>query len=63
MSGLPISQDKPASRANVTEALSLKVTLLPLADTDPLRVRQLAVIAQLLRRAAAESEHSGTRRP
>lgn len=57
MSDAP-TQDKRASRADATEALSLNVTLLPLADTDPLRDRQLAVIVQLLRRAAAEAEQS-----
>ncbi len=61
MSGAP-TQDKRSSRADAAEALSLNVTLLPLADTDPLRDRQLAVIVQLLRRAAAEAE-SGPPRP
>jgi hypothetical protein len=62
MSGAP-TQGQRASQADATEALSLKVTLLPLADTDPLRDRQLAVIVQLLRRAAAEAEQSGPPRP
>jgi hypothetical protein len=59
MNGPPATQDKRASQANAAESLSLEVKLLPLTDTDPLRDRQLAVIVKLLRRAAAEAEHSG----
>jgi hypothetical protein len=62
MSGAP-TQDKRASQADATETLGLKVTLLPLPDADPLRDRQLAVIVQLLRRAAAEGKQSGPPRP